>query len=230
MPLKWAIANTLARKKTKAMNISQLYDTYSNVNETTITHNLWHIIKTTTLHQILDSAPIAWLEVHPENYMGNGLASPLFIGDYWTLSLSIRVGLSLGCTKGSANNIWLLLKLIQRYQPAQISEHLAWSHKRHILQWLTPSLYGWVFSIVIKNINWAQDELGNNYWWKPFSLPRIRTRPMAWTIFKRTGASNPVRPSININNVHVSAPISQTRPYRLYRSLPTSSAIRWKFI
>jgi len=82
-------------------------------------------------HQwVLENAPAAaWLEVHPENYMDNANAAAeleLIRRDY-PLSLH-AVGLSLGSSEGiSREHLRRLGRLIGRYEPGLVSDHLSWS-------------------------------------------------------------------------------------------------------
>jgi hypothetical protein len=79
---------------------------------------------------VLDSDPeIAWLEVHPENYMTQGVALEELdaIARRYPLSLH-AVGLSLGSVGApDAGHVKRLRDLVERYQPALISDHLSWS-------------------------------------------------------------------------------------------------------
>ena len=72
---------------------------------------------------------IGWLEVHAENYMGEGaplVALERLRADY---PLSVHgVGLSLGSAEALDNrHLSRLQRLITRLQPALVSEHLSWS-------------------------------------------------------------------------------------------------------
>lgn len=73
--------------------------------------------------------PVGWLEVHSENYFGAG-GKPLDIlervrADY-PLSLH-GVGLSVGSTDPlDQRHLTALKNLIQRFEPALVSEHLSW--------------------------------------------------------------------------------------------------------
>lgn len=81
-------------------------------------------------HEILNTRPaIGWLEVHPENYFGAGGKSLHIVkqlrADY---PLSVHgVGLSMGSTDPlSSVHLNKLKDLIHRFEPALVSEHLAW--------------------------------------------------------------------------------------------------------
>ena len=82
-------------------------------------------------HQlVLASRPTAaWLEVHPENYMADEQAAAdleLIRADY-PLSLH-AVGLSLGSASGVDHaHIERLRRLVRRFEPGLVSDHLSWS-------------------------------------------------------------------------------------------------------
>jgi uncharacterized protein (UPF0276 family) len=78
--------------------------------------------------------PVNWLEVHAENYMSAGAARDeleQLAADY-PLSLHC-VGLSLGAIDGpDTDHLERLRELVQRLQPALISDHLAWTSFRGV--------------------------------------------------------------------------------------------------
>ena len=95
---------------------------------------------------ILDGWPdIGWFEIHAENYMGEGGPPHAYltaIRERYPLSLH-GVGLSIGGS-GSLDKAHLarLKALVDRYQPALFSEHLAWSsHDTVYLNDLLPLPY-----------------------------------------------------------------------------------------
>ena len=81
-------------------------------------------------HEVLDRLPdIGWFEVHSENYFGDG-GRPLHylekISEHYPLSLH-GVGLSIGSTDElNISHLDKLKRLITRFQPALVSEHLSW--------------------------------------------------------------------------------------------------------
>ena len=81
--------------------------------------------------EILDAPPpVAWMETHPENYFGDG-GAPLRvlerIRSRYPLSFH-GVGLSLGSTDPiDHTHLHKLNVLIDRFEPAFVSEHLSWS-------------------------------------------------------------------------------------------------------
>ena len=74
--------------------------------------------------------PVAWWEVHSENYFGDGGAPHYYlerVRDAYPLSLH-GVGLSLGSADAlNREHLAKLKRLIDRYQPALVSDHLSWS-------------------------------------------------------------------------------------------------------
>jgi uncharacterized protein (UPF0276 family) len=82
------------------------------------------------LEEILADRPdIAWLEVHPENYMGDpgALLSLEKVREHYPLSLH-GVALSLGSVGPlDCPHLEQLKSLIERVQPVLVSEHLSWS-------------------------------------------------------------------------------------------------------
>lgn len=74
--------------------------------------------------------PVAWMETHPENYFGDG-GAPLRILEriraHYPLSFH-GVGLSLGSTDPIDRlHLQKLKALVDRFDPALVSEHLSWS-------------------------------------------------------------------------------------------------------
>lgn len=114
---------------------------------------------------ILTSNPdIGWFEVHPENYMSAGGAGHHYlqqIRDKYPLSMH-GVGLSLGSEEGlSTEQLAALKSLVDRYQPALVSEHLAWCRYRNfVFNDLLPVPYTKEsLDIMVNNIDQTQNHL-----------------------------------------------------------------------
>lgn len=77
-----------------------------------------------------DQPDVGWFEVHPENYMGSGGPPHRYLAairEHYPISLH-GVGLSIGGERPLDREHLARLKgLVERYQPALFSEHLAWS-------------------------------------------------------------------------------------------------------
>ena len=108
--------------------------------------------------------PIGWLEVHAENYMGGGPAARALERLRADYPLSIHgVGLSLGSADGiDGRHLERLAALVERLQPALVSEHLSWSvaggaYLNHLL----PLPYtDEALDVLCANITRAQERLG----------------------------------------------------------------------
>ena len=72
---------------------------------------------------------VGFLEVHPENYMGGGPALAALERLRRDGALSLHgVGLSLGSADGpDRTHLARLADLVERLEPALVSEHLSWS-------------------------------------------------------------------------------------------------------
>lgn len=77
-----------------------------------------------------DDAHPAWMEVHPQNYFGEGGPPHRWlsaIAERYPLSFH-SVGLSIGSADGvDPDELDALATLVDRYQPAMVSDHLSWS-------------------------------------------------------------------------------------------------------
>ena len=81
-----------------------------------------------------DAKHPGWVEVHPQNYFGDG--GPLHrwltaIAGVYPLSFH-SVGLSLGSADGlNEYDLGKIAELCNRYEPAMVSDHLSWSGNAH---------------------------------------------------------------------------------------------------
>ncbi len=106
-----------------------------------------------------------WWEVHPENYMVDGgprLSWLKSIRDQHALSFH-SVSLSLGspCLP-SALQVQRLRKLVDRFEPALVSEHLAWSvwEGQYFPDLLPVMRDNETLAHLVRNIDYVQQELG----------------------------------------------------------------------
>jgi uncharacterized protein (UPF0276 family) len=112
------------------------------------------------------NGPIAidWLEVHSENYFGDGgydLHVLQRLRCDYPLSLH-GVGLGLGSAEGySYSHIEKLKRLIERIEPALVSEHLCWGSiaDRHMNDLLPMPLTQEALDLVCARVNQLQDTL-----------------------------------------------------------------------
>ncbi len=80
-------------------------------------------------HVLENPQAAAWLEVHPENYLGEGIAADILmrVRDHYPVSLH-ATGLSLGSADGvDADHLAAIAQLCRRIEPGLVSDHLSWS-------------------------------------------------------------------------------------------------------
>ena len=106
-----------------------------------------------------------WFEVHAENYMAAGgprLAGLAEVAERWPISLH-GVGLSLaGDAPPDASHLAALKRLVDRFDPVLVSEHLAWSRSGgHYLPDLLPfPRTAEALARIADNVSRVQDRLG----------------------------------------------------------------------
>ncbi|MCL6284449.1 DUF692 domain-containing protein [Ruegeria sp. 2012CJ41-6] len=163
--------------------------------------------------QILeDAAPVGWLEIHAENYMGDGgrpLAQLRHLSEQFPISVH-GVGLSIGGEDPlDADHLARLKHLVGWLNPASFSEHLAWStHDSHFLNDLLPLPYTDAsLARICAHIDQVQEVLGR---------PMLLENPSSYLAFAESTWSEPdflrevARRTgcgllLDVNNVFVSA-------------------------
>lgn len=160
---------------------------------------------------------VAWFEVHPENYMGEGGMPHRLLTDLRErFGLSLHgVGLSIGGEKPlDKNHLARLAELNERYEPDLFSEHLAWSsHDEGYLNDLLPLPYTQAtLDLVSDHIDEIQEALGrtilleNPSTYVVFEGSQMSETGFLKAIAKRTGCGL----LLDVNNVFVSATNHQT--------------------
>lgn len=122
-------------------------------------------LRTPHYRQFLD-APVAidWLEVHTENFFGEG-GFDLHVLEQLAPDYPFSfhgVGLGLGSAAGiSETHLSQLKKLVQRFQPALVSEHLCWGSisGRHLNDLLPLTLSEEALSLMCARVLQSQDVL-----------------------------------------------------------------------
>jgi uncharacterized protein (UPF0276 family) len=159
-----------------------------------------------------DPGDVAWIEVHAENYMGDGgrpLAQLRALSEKFALSIH-GVGLSIGGeTPLDTNHLARLKKLCDWINPASFSEHLAWStHGSEFLNDLLPLPYTQAtLSRVARHINQVQDTLGrqmlleNPSSYLAFTESTLTETEFLTELTRRTGCGL----LLDVNNVFISA-------------------------
>ena len=181
--------------------------------------------------EILDAPPpVAWMETHPENYFGDG-GAPLRILEQirsrYPLSFH-GVGLSLGSTDPMDHaHLRKLNVLIDRFEPAFVSEHLSWcSVGGRFFNDLLPLPYTQEsLDHVCARIDEVQTVLK-----RPLLIENI-TRYLTWqdsTIPEGTFMAEAARRTgcgilLDINNVYVNSVNFRLDPLEFLRSIPAQA-------
>ena len=161
---------------------------------------------------LAEPAAVGFFEVHAETYMGDG--GPPHrrleaIRARHPLSLH-GVGLSIGSPRPlDREHLARLRGLIRRYQPAQFSEHLAWSsHDEGFLADLLPLPYDEeTLAVVCRHIDETQEALAtrllleNPSTYVQFADSAIPETEFLAEVARRTGCGL----LLDVNNVYVSA-------------------------
>jgi len=170
-------------------------------------------LKPQHVERILSTRPsIGCFEVHAENYMGAGgpphrqLAA---IRDSYPLSIH-GVGLSLGGADDlDARHLERLRALVRRYQPALVSEHLAWtSHESRCVNDLLPVPYTRAaLERVADHVDRTQNALGrqilleNPSTYLAFECDEMTECDFIAELSRRTGCGL----LLDVNNVYVAS-------------------------
>lgn len=154
----------------------------------------------------------AWLEVHPENYMGAGGPPHLWLtalrADH-PLSLH-GVGLSPGSAEPvDADHLARLRALVDRYQPDLVSEHVAWSRINgvHLNDLLPLPLTPESLAILCCNVDAIQNALGrqilmeNPSTYLTFTANAMPEPEFLAALCRHTGCGL----LLDVNNLHVCA-------------------------
>jgi uncharacterized protein len=156
--------------------------------------------------------PLAFLEVHSENFFGEGGQPHWFLGQlrqHYALSLH-GVGLSLGTTDElSLTHLTKLKNLIARYEPTMVSEHLCWGAVggRHTNDLLPLPYTEEALTLMCRHVDQAQDFLGrkilveNVSSYLQFTHSTIPEWQFVAEVAKRTGCGI----LLDVNNIYVNS-------------------------
>lgn len=170
-------------------------------------------------HILEDAGSVEWLEIHAENYMGDGgrpLAQLRHLSQRFAISVH-GVGLSIGgASPLDPDHLARLKHLTDWLNPASFSEHLAWStHDSHFYNDLLPLPYtNATLARVCDHIDQVQGLLGrqmlleNPSSYLAFAESTWEEPAFLHEIAKRTGCGL----LLDVNNVFVSATNLGYRP------------------
>ncbi|ALA60534.1 DUF692 domain-containing protein [Nitrospira moscoviensis] len=180
--------------------------------------------------EILDAPPpVAWMETHPENYFGEG-GAPLRILNRIRMQYPLSfhgVGLSLGSTDPiDLTHLHKLKALIERFEPALVSEHLSWSSVggRFFNELLPLPYTEESLAHVCARIDQVQEVLRRTV------LIENVTRYLAWRestvpegafiseVARRTGCGI----LLDLNNIHVNAVNFHLDPFDMLTAIPAA--------
>ena len=174
-----------------------------------------------------DPGPVAWLEIHAENYMGAGgrpVAQLRRLAEEFPVSLH-GVALGIG-SEGPLcqDHLDRLKQLAGWLEPACFSEHLAWStHDTRYFNDLLPLPYNEAtLATVCAHVDQTQNTLGrrmlleNPSTYLAFTGTSMPETEFLREIARRTGCGL----LLDINNVFISATNQQTDPITYLDSFP----------
>ena len=173
--------------------------------------------------------PVGWLEVHVENYLGDGPAPRVLDVIRRAHPLSLHgVGLSLGSAEGLDRlHLERLAGLVRRIEPALVSEHLSWSitggaYLNHLLPlpYTEESL-----ELVCRHVSQSQEALGRRllienpssylrFWHSPIPEPEFLGE-----LARRTGCGL----LCDVNNVFVTCHNLGQDPAAYLAALPSDA-------
>lgn len=176
---------------------------------------------------VADPGPVSWLEIHAENYMGDGgrpIAQLRRLAELFPVSVH-GVGLSIGGENPpDPDHLDRLKRLLSWLRPASFSEHLAWStHDCGYLNDLLPLPYTEAtLSRVADHVALVQDAIGrrmlleNPSTYLAFAESEMDEVDFLAEIARRTGCGL----LLDVNNVFVSAANQSTDPEGYVDSFP----------
>lgn len=176
---------------------------------------------------LADPGAVGWLEIHAENYMGDGgrpLAQLKHLAERFPISVH-GVGLSIGSDGDlDEDHLERLRHLVAWLDPHSFSEHLAWStHDTRFLNDLLPLPYtDETLARVCGHINQVQDTVGrrmlleNPSTYLAFDENEMSEVDFLREISRRTGCGL----LLDVNNVFVSATNQQTDPISYVDAFP----------
>jgi uncharacterized protein (UPF0276 family) len=180
--------------------------------------------------EVLATRPaLPWLEVHPENYLGGGPAVRALLALRQEYPVSLHaVGLSVASEAGvDRRHLGRIKGLVDRLEPALVSEHLAWSQVGGAyLNHLLPLPYtDESLAVVCRNVDAIQTTLGrrilieNPSGYLRFRASTIPEAEFLATLARRTGCGL----LCDVNNVHVTAENLGLDPLAYLDALPADA-------
>lgn len=169
-------------------------------------------LRTPHYSEFLSSRPdVAWLEVHSENYFGDGPGIAVLEKIRADYPLSLHgVGMSIGSADAlDTRHLKLLKKLVERVSPGLVSEHLCWGALagRHLNDLLPMPYSNAALDLICERVDYVQEFLGRRILIENVSsYLRWKNEELSeWdfvaALTKRTGCGL----LVDINNIYVSS-------------------------
>jgi uncharacterized protein len=180
---------------------------------------------------LLDTLPpLAFLEVHSENFFGDGGQPHWFLGQlrqHYALSLH-GVGLSLGTTDElSVTHLTKLKKLIQRYEPSLVSEHLCWGAVggRHTNDLLPLPYSEEALTQMCCHVDQAQSFLGRQILMENVSsyLQFTQSTIPEWQFISEVARKTGCGILLDVNNIYVNAINHAFSAQEYLRAIPAAA-------
>lgn len=173
---------------------------------------------------------VGWLEVHSENYFGDGGQPVHYLErarSHYPLSLH-GVGLSLGAAHGlDRDHLARLAALVRRFEPDLVSEHLSWGSVpgRHLNDLLPLPYTEEALAVTAAHVCEVQDVLGrqilveNISSYLRFRHTTLGEAEFIATLVAETGCGV----LLDVNNVHVSAVNHGFDPATFFEAIPPAA-------
>ncbi|MGR9108117.1 MAG: MNIO family bufferin maturase [Gammaproteobacteria bacterium] len=180
--------------------------------------------------EFLERRPaIEWVEVHSENYFGNGIPSDRLIEvrERWAVSLH-GIGLSIGSTdRLDRKHLADLKTLIARIEPGLVSEHLSWSSigGRYINDLLPLPYTEEALHHLVHRVAEVQERLGRTILIENISsyLEFIESEIPEWEFLAELARRSGCGVLLDVNNIYVSACNHGFDPYGYLCAIPLHS-------
>jgi uncharacterized protein (UPF0276 family) len=173
--------------------------------------------------------PVAWFEIHAENYLGGGSVRRVLECVRRDYPVSLHgVGLSLGSAEGlDLAHLARIAGLVRRIEPGLTSEHLSWSvvGGEYLADLLPLPMTEEALDVVCRNVEHTQDTLQrrilveNPSTYLQFQHSSIPEWEFIATLAQRTGCGI----LCDVNNIHVSARNHGWDPQRYLEALPAAA-------
>jgi uncharacterized protein (UPF0276 family) len=179
-------------------------------------------------HQaVLDTRPdVAWMEVHTENYMGDGSPIRCLEAIRRDIPISLHgVGLSLGSAEGlDQTHLDRIRRVAERIEPNLMSEHIAWSVSggNYLADLLPLPLTEEALAVVCRHVDQLQSTLGRRILVEnPSTYMQFRHSTIPeWEFMAAVAARTGCGILCDVNNIYVSAENHSWNPLAYLTALP----------